>query len=92
MARASTESLNELHRKLSEQLEATLDRDIRDDMPTDAATLSVISNFLKNNNITADPANADSTEALREKFTKASEERKARRAQALSLIKSGTDD
>lgn len=91
---ASTASLQELHRKLTEQFEATLARDIRDDMPTDAATLSVISNFLKNNNITCDPADEDTTGALREKFTQQRELRDQRKAATMALVRSktGTDE
>lgn len=90
---ASTASLNELHRKLTEQLIATLDRDTSDDLPTDAATLSVISGFLARNNITCDPADKDTTAALQEKFKAQSAEREARKKKALELVKkTGTND
>lgn len=89
---ATTASLHELHRKLAEQLEATLDRDINDDMPTDAATLSVISNFLKNNNITCDPADQDTTTALQEKFKEQARIREARKQTALAAVKTGTNE
>jgi hypothetical protein len=81
---ASTASLQELHRKLTEQLNSTLDRDIKDNMPTDAATLSVISNFLAKNNITADPADRDTTDALRDKFKQQQAEREQRKRDALN--------
>lgn len=84
---ASTASLNELHRKLAEQLEKTLDRDITDDMPTDAATLSVISNFLARNNITCDPADKDTTKGLQDKFKEQSRLRDERKAAVLALVK-----
>lgn len=90
---ASTASLHELHRKLAAQLESTLDRDIKDDMPTDAATLSVISNFLARNNITCDPADKDTTTALQEKFKEQARVREERKQHALALVKkTGTDD
>lgn len=96
MSAASTASLQELHRKLTDQFNQTLDRDIRDDMPTDAATLSVISNFLKNNNITCDPADADTTTALREKFTEQRAARDKKREESrnnvLALARTGTND
>lgn len=93
MPAASTDSLLELHAKLARQLDATLDRDIKDDMPTDAATLSVISNFLKNNNITCDPAEKDTTSALSEKFREQARVREERKQKALALVqevKTGT--
>lgn len=90
---ASTASLNELHRKLTEQLIATLDRDTGDDLPTDAATLSVISGFLARNNITCDPADKDTTAALQAKFQEQARERESRKKKALELVKkTGTDD
>ena len=90
---ASTASLHVLHRKLAEQLDKTLDRDIADDMPTDAATLSVISNFLAKNNITCDPADKDTTSALQTKFKEQAALREERKQTALSLVKkTGTDE
>lgn len=92
-AAASTASLNDLHRKLAEQLDKTLERDIKDDMPTDAATLSVIANFLAKNNITCDPADRDTTTALQEKFKQQAAEREQRKQTALALVKkTGTSD
>lgn len=88
---ASTASLHALHRKLAQQLEATIDRDITDDMPTDAATLSVINNFLARNNITCDPADKDTTNQLQEKFKEQGRIREERKQQALALVrKTGT--
>lgn len=87
MSAASTASLLELHAKLAKQLDATLDRDIKDDMPTDAATLSVISNFLKNNNITCDPAEKDTTSALAEKFKEQAKVREERKQKSLALVR-----
>jgi hypothetical protein len=84
---ATTASLLELHAKLAKQLDKTLDRDIADDMPTDAATLSVINMFLKNNNITCDPAEKDTTSALAEKFREQARVREERKQKALSLVK-----
>lgn len=90
---ASTASLNELHRKLAEQLDNTLKRDLEDNMPTDAATLSVISNFLARNNITCDPADRDTTTALQDKFKEQARLREERKTKALSLVKkTGTDE
>lgn len=90
---ASTASLNELHRKLADQFEKTLTRDIHDDMPTDAATLSVIKSFLKDNNITCDPADVDTTGELQRKFVEQARVREERKQNALALVrKTGTDE
>lgn len=87
---ASTASLHELHRKLAAQLEATIDRDIKDEMPTDAATLSVINNFLARNNITCDPADQDTTGALQAKFKEQARLREERKATSLALVRQGS--
>lgn len=83
---ASLASLHELHRKLASQLEATLDRDIKDDMPTDAATLSVIKGFLKDNEITCDPADSDTTAELQSKFVEQQRIREERKKKVLALV------
>lgn len=84
---ATTASLMELHAKFAKQCHDTLDRDLRDDMPTDAATMSVIKSFLKDNNITSDPAEKDTTSELARKFQAQSELREQRKQHALSLVK-----
>ena len=84
---ASTASLNELHRKFAKQLSDTLDRDVKDEMPTDAATLSVIKSFLKDNNITCDPADADTTSELQKKFREQQDIREARKKAALVIVR-----
>lgn len=90
---ASTASLNELHAKLAAQMTKTLDRDLADDMPTDAATMSVIANFLAKNNITCDPADKDTTKHLQEKFKEQTRIRDERKQAALELVKrTGTDE
>lgn len=89
---ASTASLNELHAKLAQQMTKTLERDLEDDMPTDAATMSVISNFLAKNNITCDPADKDTTSALAEKFKQQADIREARKRKSLEAVKSRGED
>lgn len=85
---ASTESLHALHEKFSQQLADTLQRDIEDKMPTDAATLGVIKGFLKDNEITADPATRDMTSELQAKFKQQQDLAKQRKEALLSVVKS----
>lgn len=84
---ATTASLNELHRKLADQMLTTLERDIADGMPTDAATMSVIKGFLKDNSITCDPANSDTTSELQKKFADQARIREERKQNALRLAR-----
>lgn len=84
---ASTASLNELHRKLAQQMMDTLTRDIEDDMPTDAATMSVIRGFLSDNNITCDPADKDTTSELQRRFADQARIREERKQKTLAAVK-----
>lgn len=84
---ASTASLMELHAKFARQCHETLDRDLKDDMPTDAATMSVIKGFLADNKITCDPAERDTTDALRGKFTEQQRIREERKQKSLAAVK-----
>lgn len=64
---------------------------MQDGVPTDAATLGAAIKFLKDNAITADPADADELHALRERLKQAAEERqRAKLKQGSEAIKTGT--
>lgn len=71
MSKASVEKLNKLHGMLADSFSQRLELDIKDNIPTDAATLGAISKFLKDNDVTADPASDDKLGALQEKFKNA---------------------
>lgn len=87
MSAASTASLNELHAKLAKQMLDTLTRDIDDDMPTDAATMSVIRGFLSDNNITCDPADKDTTTELQRRFADQARIREERKQKTLAAVR-----
>lgn len=65
---ASSKALEALHRLVASSLTKRIEEDMRDGIPTDAATLSSAIKFLKDNSITADPADADDLSALRDKL------------------------
>lgn len=65
---ASSKELEALHRLVASSLTKRIQEDMRDGIPTDAATLSSAIKFLKDNSITADPADADDLSALRDKL------------------------
>lgn len=65
---ASSKELEALHRLVAGSLTKRIQEDMRDGIPTDAATLSSAIKFLKDNSITADPADADDLSALRDKL------------------------
>lgn len=65
---ASTAVLQELHATVAKSLKNRIEQDIADDLPTDAATLGAAIKFLKDNNISADPAASDDLSELRDKL------------------------
>lgn len=74
--KASASLLEELHRLVAENLIGRLQRDAKDEMFTDAATIGAITKFLKDNNITADPADKSDLENLRDKLKQQSQSRR----------------
>lgn len=71
---ASISALNSLHSKFAKYLETVLDEATEgaaeNRIPLDAATMGCISKFLKDNNISAEPADKATLESLREKFSR----------------------
>ena len=84
---ATLGELQELHRIVAQSLNKRIAQDMVDDIPTDAATLGAAIKFLKDNSVSADPADAEDLNGLREKLRKQAEDRNARRGNVLSLVK-----
>ena len=77
MAKASTVGeLNELHALIAKSLKQRIEQDIDDNIPTDAATLGAAIKFLKDNNVTADPADSDDLAELRNKLKEQAAQRR----------------
>lgn len=88
MAAVSTLDLEVLQRLLVGALTSRLEQDIKDEIPTDAATLGVIVKLLKDNAITADPADSDDLSELRAKLSAAAAARtKSNVGSVLSMAK-----
>jgi len=86
MAKAATlAELQDLHSLIARSLSARITQDMEDDLPTDAATLGAAIKFLKDNNVSADPADADDLSALREKLREQAELRRANRGNVVAL-------
>ena len=75
MAGATVLELEILQKLMVSALTARVQQDMDDNIPTDAATLGVITKLLKDNSITADPADADDLQDLRDKLTTQAKER-----------------
>lgn len=86
MAKASSlAELQELHKLIAQSLNKRISEDIQDNIPTDAATLGAAIKFLKDNGVTADPADADDLGALRDKLKEQAAQRKARAGNVIAL-------
>lgn len=82
---ATLGELQELHRLIAKSLNQRIEQDIEDNIPTDAATLGAAIKFLKDNAVTADPADADDLGALRDKLAKQAKERRERGSNVVAL-------
>lgn len=82
---ATLGELQELHRLIAKSLNQRIEQDIEDNIPTDAATLGAAIKFLKDNSVTADPADADDLGALRDKLAKQAKERRERGSNVVVL-------
>lgn len=84
---AKESMLGELHEFLAEQfiIEMRWYRD--NDIPVPAADKAAAAKFLKDNNITCDPADRSDLEALKAEFLAGSNERKSKAAAMAGLCK-----
>lgn len=86
MAKAtSVAELNGLHALIAKSLTQRIEQDIADNIPTDAATLGAAIKFLKDNNVTADPADADDLSELRDKLKEQSAARRRKVGNVVAL-------
>lgn len=83
----SRKELEELHKLIAKSFKTRIEADMDDEIPTDAATLSAAVKFLKDNAVTADPADMDDLSELRERMTAAAQTRKKRVGNVLDLVK-----
>lgn len=92
---ASASELNDLHAAVAKSLRERIEQDMKDLVPTDAATLGAAIKFLKDNNISADPENSEDLTILRNDLTEQArqrdKERAEKRAGVLKLIKKDGD-
>lgn len=86
MSKAATlTELKDLHRLIAQSLNERIKQDMEDKLPTDAATLGAAIKFLKDNNVSADPADADDLSALRDKLRAQADERREKRGNVVAL-------
>ena len=79
--------LQELHRLVAKSLNTRISQDMEDSLPTDAATLGAAIKFLKDNAVTADPADSDDLKGLRDKLTEQAKARRERGSNVVELAK-----
>lgn len=92
---SSRKELEELHKLITKSYTNRIEQDLTDNIPTDAATLSGAVKFLKDNAVTADPADQDDLRELREALTETAnrnrERAKRRKEGTLELVKGDLD-
>lgn len=88
MTKSSSKSeLEELHRLVTRSYKERIQADLDDKLPTDAATLSGAVKFLKDNAITADPADQDDLKEMRDKLREQAELRRKKIGAVVALVK-----
>lgn len=83
---SSMKDLEDLHRLVTRSYTSRITQDMEDNIPTDAATLSGAVKFLKDNAVTADPADQDDLADLRKKLTDQVQQRRAKTGGVLALV------
>lgn len=84
---ASRKELEELHRMIAASFTQRIKQDNEDGIPTDAATLSSAVKFLKDNNVSADPAEQDDLNELQSLLAQKARERRERSGKTIELVK-----
>ncbi len=84
---SSRKELEELHKLVAKSYKTRIEADLDDNIPTDAATLSGAVKFLKDNAVTADPADSDDLSDLRKALVEQAANRKAKAGNVLALVK-----
>jgi hypothetical protein len=92
MAASSKAELEELHRLITQSYKSRIEMDLRDEIPTDAATLSGAAKFLKDNEITADPADKEDLAALQKQLKAAAEARRVKNGALLQAVSNDLDE
>jgi hypothetical protein len=92
MSAASTEDLQKLHQLVAKALTQRIELDMKDMIPTDAATLGAAIKLLKDNNISADPADKEHLSELRAKLSEASKKRRESAGKVLEFAKKAVNE
>lgn len=82
---APVAELHTLHRLVARSLTERIRQDMEDKLPTDAATIGAAIKFLKDNNVSADPADSEDLGGLREALAEARAKRAQNRSNVVSL-------
>lgn len=89
---SSRKELEELHKMIAASFKQRITADMADEIPTDAATLSAAVKFLKDNAVTADPADQDDLHELRDRLKEQAASRKSRTGKVLGLVRADQRD
>lgn len=84
--------LDELHTLVTRSYKERITQDLADNIPTDAATLSGAVKFLKDNAVTADPADQDDLAEMRDRLKDLAEKRRNKTKSTLALVQADMDN
>lgn len=91
----SLEKLGRLHELITDSFINRIKDDMDENLPTDAATLAAAAKFLKDNDVSADPAEQGKLDDLRQAMINRSKENKANQVSNIvdlaTRLKNGTE-
>lgn len=88
---ATLGELQELHRLVTQSFKVRLEEDLKDNIPTDAATLGAAIKFLKDNEVTSDPADKDDLNEMRAKLAEQAKNRRVKVGNVVALAQADLD-
>jgi hypothetical protein len=86
------QELNELHRLVTRSFKERFVQDLQDNVSTDAATLGAAIKFLKDNEVSADPADKDDLAEMRARLTAVAAQRRDLGKNVVALAARDLDD
>lgn len=91
----SLEKLGRLHELITDSFISRIEEDMNEKLPTDAATLAAAAKFLKDNDVSADPAEQGKLDDLRQAMINRSKENKINQVNNIvdlaTRLKNGTE-
>lgn len=92
MAASDKSSLEELHRLVTQAYSTEIALSLKEEAPPNPALLAGAAKFLKDNDVTADPAEASDLKGLQAQLKAAADARRVRNGSLLSAVTNDLDE